>query len=50
MEIFLWDEITATEKEGVYGGHVDMTLEEIPTTELWKIEGDDLVYCLFMGT
>lgn len=49
MDIFLWDEITVT-KKGVSGGTIDMTLEEMKVGEQWELEGDDLVYCLFMGT
>lgn len=50
MTLFVWDDTTVSTKGIICGGPVDMTLEEIPITELWETEVGDYVYCLFLGT
>lgn len=50
MEFFVWEEVTPAKNTNTYTGAIDMTLEEVLITERWDIDGDDLVYCLFLGT
>lgn len=48
MEIFICEKIK-TDRQGKLTGYVYMTLEEMPVILPKNIEGDDDIFCLFVG-
>jgi hypothetical protein len=50
MEFFLWTEVVRSVKGELSGGPVEMKLVEIPVLDHIQIAGEDIFYCLFLGS